>query len=118
MYRKTMNGLKSKIEFHFYKEVLFFSQYTFPYATKLNRTEIISKVTAAYLNSEQFDTEKDFIRFESDSAIIITDLLELQLKYINLKSDFLKELYKTNDELIYNKINDRKMLEHISFLSN
>ncbi len=98
-YRQKLGEHKTKVEFHFFRNNLFFYTYTFPYLNLENKNEIIQMIKEKYL--------------EGKSEDIINNFITSNLSYIVDKN---KNIILYNDSIdfsIYYYCDNKKIMEKI-----
>jgi hypothetical protein len=89
-YKFIMGGYKTKCEMHFFKNRLFFFNYTFSYLTPKDKLKIIDFLSKKYLDkSIALDNSKIVDQFGNE--ISIQDSVDFIINYLACKSEFFHE---------------------------
>jgi hypothetical protein len=81
-YREKLGKHKTKLEFHFFNEQLFFYTYTFSYLNNDDKNELVDILEEKYLEGEKIDMKGDFIVDDNNNIILINDKQDFSIYYI------------------------------------
>jgi len=97
-YRLKLGKHKTKLEFHFFENTLFFYTYTFSHLNTEDKNEIKQIIQKKYLEEESQDIFKNYIVDKSKNIILLSDNIDFSIYYI-----------------CDNKIALERILKHIDF---
>jgi hypothetical protein len=86
-YKFILGGYKTKCEMHFFKNKLFFFNYTFSYLTAADKIKIVDFLTKKYLDRSA-DLEQHKITDSCGNEISIHDSVDFVVNYLSPKSEF------------------------------
>ena len=117
-YRLKLGKHKTKLEFHFFENTLFFYTYTFSHLNTEDKNEIKQIIQKKYLEEESQDIFKNYIVDKSKNIILLSDnidfsiyyicdnkiALERILKHIDLKNAKIKSKEKVYKKTLYRRL--------------
>lgn len=110
VYKQNFGGYRVKSEFHFYGNKLFYMNYSFPYITDLEQSEIMDVILEKYLipAQEAMNMLGNYIIDSQGYVISFRKDLIFSLNYYNTTSDFFTWLSQQRDNEVNNLINQSK----------
>lgn len=118
VYKQNFGGYRVKSEFHFYGNKLFYMNYSFPYITDLERSEIVDVILEKYHIPvhEAMNMFSNYIVDSQGYVISFRNDLIFSLNYYNTASDFFIWLSEQRDsevnELITQNKRQKQMLRN------
>jgi hypothetical protein len=86
-YKFILGGYKTKCEMHFFRNKLFFFNYTFSYLTSSDKAKIIEFLSKKYLH-ESVDLKMSKITDAFGNEISIHDAIDFVINYLACRSEF------------------------------
>jgi hypothetical protein len=109
LYRIMIGGHKAKLEMHFYKNTLFFFNYSFSYLTDVDKENIIEVLAKKYLgNTLNFDTRNQNITDDFNNHILVENGIDFVIHYITLEGESHNSIRKIKER---EKKNQSKKME-------
>ena len=96
-YRQKLGSHKTRLEFHFYKDNLFFHTYTFSYLSPKEKNEIIKIIKDKYLGREYRDIKGHHIVDKNQNIILLNDIFDFSIKYSNKNNIVLETILNHNE---------------------
>jgi len=117
-YRIILGGYKTKLEFHFVNNELFFYNYHFSYLNDSDRHKLLKILEKKYLNNNTFKWKNDFIVDKENSIITLENSINFKINYIVQNKDFFNQIKKIvlQQKLKNNlkkKIKNKELLEKL-----
>ncbi|PWH87221.1 hypothetical protein [Brumimicrobium oceani] len=108
-YKKRIGFHKARLEFHFYKERLFFYSYTFPYLSNSDKIEIKKTLEEKYYEKQKIDFTKNYLTDLDKNMISVTDDMEYSILYFCKNDKAISKLESKRKSKQINKLNTNKL---------
>ncbi|MBN2173900.1 MAG: hypothetical protein JW731_07205 [Bacteroidales bacterium] len=117
-YRVKVGGHKTKCEYHFYNNRLFFFTYIFAYLTKEEKNEITKMVGKKYADDALFEPESQIIIDVTENFIMVENGVDYSILYVSGEKEIFQQIKKDRrtENIIHQKRNIRRNNELYRFL--
>jgi hypothetical protein len=81
LFKQSLGGYKTKLEFHFLNDILFFYSYTFSNIKNEEKNDIIQIIKQKYLNERSYDIVNNYIVDKENNMILLNDNIRFSIYY-------------------------------------
>jgi hypothetical protein len=93
-YKQVLGSHRTKLEIHFYQNVLFLYSYTFSYLCSDDKAEVKRLYEKKYLNHCELNVLEDYIINRNNFIISFSDNIDFTVTYFNSEASILNNVYE------------------------